>query len=38
VISCRGDAWERDKYDNYGNCKERHIPIEASSFFRVTRK
>ena len=27
VISCRGDAWERDKYDNYGNCKERHIPI-----------
>ncbi|HTC25571.1 nuclease-related domain-containing protein [Dyella sp.] len=27
VISCRGDVWERDKYDNYGNCKERHIPI-----------
>ncbi len=26
-ISCIGDAWWRDKYDQYGNLVESHVPI-----------
>jgi hypothetical protein len=28
VVSCQGDTWSRDKYDNYGNCVERNLPIK----------
>ena len=28
VVSCLGDVWSRDKYDNYGNCVERNVPIK----------
>lgn len=27
-ISCVGDVWSRDKYDNYGNLVERNVPIQ----------
>ena len=27
-ISCIGDAWWRDKYDQYGNLVERNVPIQ----------
>lgn len=26
-IYCEGDRWWRDKYDKYGNCVERSVPI-----------
>ena len=28
VVSCLGNVWSRDKYDNYGNCVERNVPIK----------
>jgi len=28
VVSCQGDVWSRDKYDNYGNCVERNVLIK----------
>ena len=27
-ISCAGDAWWRDKHDNYGNVVEKNVPIQ----------
>ena len=26
-ISCAGDSWSRDRYDNYGNLLEKNVPI-----------